>query len=119
MFSVLFTKLFTQLKALFFRVFDVEAFKTVAVQLARITPDVLVATALGLLFLTGTYLSLPAPLQLVFLKVILVSMAFIHAHIVGKLAFPKVDWEWEACSQVMIVRVALYLVFVYAYAVGG
>lgn len=89
------------------------------VQVGRITPDLAIATVLALVFLTGTYMILPAPLQLIILKVVLVSSAFLHAHIVGKLAFPKVDWEWDHCSPAMVVRVALYVIFVYAYAVGG
>ena len=74
---------------------------------------------LTVVFYTGAYRQLPEPMQLVGLKAILVSLAFLHAHVVGKLAFPLVDWravDWRPGS---VLRIALYVVFIFAYSTGG
>jgi len=63
--------------------------------------------------------SLPPALQLLSFKAVLVSLAFTHAHIVGKLAFPQVNWDESMIRPVHYVRVLLYVVFIYAYSLGG
>lgn len=88
-------------------------------QLQRVALDLILAVALiGLFFRAGTYDGFTPPQQLAALKMLLVSMGFVHAHIVGKLAFPKVAWG-GAITASHVVRIALYMVFVYAYAQGG
>ncbi|MFA6135471.1 MAG: hypothetical protein WC869_15775 [Phycisphaerae bacterium] len=61
---------------------------------------------------------LPPSLQLLSFKAVLVSLAFVHAHIAGKMAFPTVDWH-EDFKPVHVMRISLYVVFVYCYSLGG
>lgn len=85
----------------------------------RIVLDLTIALFLLLLYLTRFYEYLPAPVQLISVKVLLVSMGFIHAHITRKLAFPKVQWEEERLNAKTLLVITLYAVFIYAYAQGG
>lgn len=88
-------------------------------QLQRVAVDIGISLVLmGLFFRAGTYEGFTPPQQLVALKMLLVSIGFLHAHIVGKLAFPKVSWTGDFTGG-HLVRVILYAVFVYAYAQGG
>lgn len=88
-------------------------------QLKRVTLDlVLAGILLGVFFQAQTYEEFSRPQQLVALKMLLVSMGFLHAHIVGKLAFPKSDWQTPV-DPTNCVRIALYVIFVWAYATGG
>lgn len=86
--------------------------------LRRISTELLLFGVLILLFLTGLALNLPATAQWIASKVICVNMGFLHAHIVRKLAFPKIDWQGGVNAGVLLA-IALYCVFILAYAVGG
>lgn len=86
--------------------------------LKRILVELILFIILLLLFLTGYALDLPATAQWLLSKVICVNLGFLHAHIVRKLAFPKIDWQGEINAGV-ILTVSLYCVFILAYAVGG
>lgn len=88
-------------------------------ELKRVFVDVCIALALLLLYLTRFYEYLPAPAQLIFIKALLVSMGFIHAHITRKLAFPHVKWEEERLNAKTVLIIAIYVVFIYAYSQGG
>lgn len=88
-------------------------------QSKRLIIDVIIAIALLAFYLTGAYTAFPGPVQLLTLKVVLVSMGFIHAHIVGKVAFSKVNWSADTMEARHILRIALYVVFIYAYSTGG
>lgn len=88
-------------------------------QVKRLYFDLAVAFSLLFLYLTKFYEYLPAPVQLVSIKVLLISIGFMHAHITRKLAFPSVDWDREGINAKTILVIALYIVFVYAYAIGG
>lgn len=61
----------------------------------------------------------PTSYQLLFFKIILVSLAFTHAHVAGKLAFPKCDWTSYNIKPIHIVRISLYAIFVISYSLGG
>lgn len=87
-------------------------------QSKRLAIDFVIAIALLGFYLSGVYVHWPGPVQLISLKVVLVSMAFIHAHLVGKLAFGTVDWNGPVTSK-KVLRIALYVVFIYAYSTGG
>lgn len=88
-------------------------------QVKRLYFDFAVSFSLLFLYLTKFYEYLPAPVQLVSIKVLLISIGFMHAHITRKLAFPSVDWNREGINAKTILVIALYIVFVYAYAIGG
>lgn len=87
-------------------------------QVARVSFDMLVFLTILLLFASRMHEQLPPPLQLVALKSMLVSAGLLTAHIAGKLLFPKVVWSGVA-TPAHYARIALYLVCVYAYSVGG
>lgn len=87
-------------------------------QFRRVAPDLFFGLLLTAVFFTGVYQHLPAPVQLIALKAILVSLAFLHAHVVGKLAFPKVDWKGPFLPST-VLRVLLYVAFIFAYSTGG
>ncbi len=87
-------------------------------QSKRLVLDFLIAGGLMAFYLSGIYTQFPGPVQLISLKVVLVSMAFIHAHLVGKIVFGRVKWD-EPLNSKAIIRIALYLAFIYAYSTGG
>jgi len=87
--------------------------------LKRIWFDLLLGGILTFYFLSGSYNDFPAPIQLITLKAILVSLGFLHAHIISKICFPTVDWKSFEWNPVHLLRIALYVVFVYAYSQGG
>lgn len=89
-------------------------------QLSRVGFDLAVAGSLLTVYLTGAYVNLPNPIQLIGLKAVLTSMGFLHAHIVGKIAFPAINWKNpEEDKYLKALRVALYVIFIYAYSHGG
>lgn len=97
----------------------IERIKTLLCQSKRIIIDVLIAVGLLAVYFTGLHSTLPNPLQLITFKVILVSMAIVHAHLVGKLLLGKVDWNENSWSPKKALRVGLYIVLVIAYSMGG
>lgn len=88
-------------------------------QVKRIFLDLVIAVCLMVLYGFKLYEYLPAPLQLIGVKALLVSLAFIHAHITRKLAFPTIDWDKEGINGKVILAIALYVAFIYAYSQGG
>jgi len=88
-------------------------------QLRRVAYDLLLALVLLFVYGFELYKYLPAPLQLISVKILLVSLGFLHAHITRKLAFPAVDWELEEVNAKNLLVIALYVVFIYAYANAG
>lgn len=89
------------------------------IYMKRIAVDFIVVVLLVSLFLSKCYLLLPPVLQTVALKSLLVSAGFMMAHITGKLAFPKVCWRETSFQPVHFLRIALYIIFIYAYSIGG
>lgn len=87
--------------------------------LKRISLDVILFLATLGLFAIHQYASLPAPLQLLALKAMLVSGGILHAHIARKLIFPKVDWTSEKITGNIIAALIFYIIIIYAYAIGG
>ena len=96
-----------------------ERIKVLLSQSKRIIIDVMIAVGLLAVYFTGLHSALPNPLQLVSFKVILVSMAIVHAHFAGKLLFGKVNWNEHSWSPKKALRVGLYLVIILAYSMGG
>lgn len=79
----------------------------------------LLIIAIGMwFFIDGIYKFAPAPLQLVAIKMIMVSGALAHAHISGKAMFPKVNWSYPH-TPAHSVRMVLYAIIPIAYAFGG
>jgi len=85
----------------------------------RLLPDLILALVLLILYLTKFYEYLPAPVQLVSLKTLLVSMAFVHATITRKVFFPSVDWNSEGLNAKTVAIIVIYAMFIYAYSSGG
>lgn|SRR3990167_7859812 len=88
------------------------------VEVKRVFADVVVVAGIMLIYILGLYTLLPPSLQLVALKSLLVSMGLLTAHISGKLLFPKMNWDCPMTAG-HYARIALYVVCVYAYSVGG
>ena len=84
----------------------------------RIAFDLVLVLGLVLLFYFRVYEFVPAALQVIALKALIVSMAIMHAHIVGKLLFGKVDWGGEFRIH-HTARVVLYAFVLIAYSMGG
>ncbi len=98
----------------------IERIKNFTGQIARILPDIWILGVIIGALMFGFYKFLPAPLQVLLSKVLLVSTGFLHAHITRKIAFPKVDWD-DPTDNIMkkLLVIALYVIFIYAYAQGG
>lgn len=85
----------------------------------RIILDLVLFTVVIGLFMTEAYSYLPAPIQLVALKALLVSAGILHAHIVRKLIFPKVDWNHKELKGATLVSIVFYTIIPLCYAFGG
>ncbi len=88
-------------------------------QFKRVSVDTVILIVILLTYITQAYEYLPNPLQLVSLKVLLVSAGFLHAHITRKLAFPQVNWEQENINAKTLLIISIYIIFIYAYSQGG
>lgn len=84
----------------------------------RLLIDIILVVIITALFMTEAYELLPNPMQLVALKMLIVSMAITHAHIVGKLLFGTVSWAGELRTH-HFARLALYVTFPICYSIGG
>lgn len=85
----------------------------------RISLDLVLFAAVLILFALHSYVVLPAALQLLALKAMLVSGGVLHAHIARKLIFPKIDWTSGKITSTVLVAIAFYVIIIYAYAIGG
>jgi len=75
--------------------------------------------AVLIVFLTGVYEALNAPLQLVLLKSLLVCAGLLLAHVARKALFPKVEWSNDEKWQNFLVVLSFYIVIPYCFAMGG
>lgn len=88
----------------------------------RIGFEFLLMVLLMFLFIEDIYTLLPNPVQLIGLKVLIVSIAVLHAHIIGKLFIPnKVNWTLKLNEQSggFYARLSLYIIIPICYAIGG
>jgi hypothetical protein len=85
----------------------------------RVIVDVLLLVGVFVLFAFELHEMLSPPLQLIFLKVLLISAGVLHAHIVRKLLFPKVDWELKELKGNVYASIAFYITIPICYALGG
>ena len=88
----------------------------------RIGFEVLLMFLLMFIFIEDLYTLLPNPVQLIGLKILIVSIAVLHAHIIGKLFIPnKVNWSLNLNEQSggFYARLALYIIIPICYAIGG
>ncbi len=92
--------------------------KRLTKELKRLAVDLIVILLLFIVYATKFYEHLHPPLQLVSLKMLLVSMGFVHCHFVRKLAFREVEWDGNWTPRKVLI-IVLYAVFIYAYAQGG
>jgi|GEM_PF-6331752 len=80
----------------------------------------LVLLVVGILALiTGAYLDVTSPAQLLLFKAITVSAGILHAHVAGKLIFPKVNWDSTVMPAGTYARIAFYIIVPIAYTFGG
>ena len=91
------------------------------IQTRRVLLDIVLYIALMAIFLTGLYEQLSNPIQLVILKMLLVSSGFLHAHITRKLAFAQVDWKApiKEATASTVIAILLYAIIPLCYAFGG
>lgn len=91
-------------------------------QVGRVTHELIGAGILIFLYLSGIYVQFSPTIQTIMLKATLVSLGFIHAHVTGKICFPKVCWK-GTCDEddglIKFLRIALYVVFIYGWSHGG
>lgn len=86
----------------------------------RIIIDILLFIGLLILFSMRIYEYVPAPLQLVALKAMQVSIGVIHAHVVRKLIIPvKIDWKAKGLEAGHYAAITFYIVIPLCYAFGG
>lgn len=88
----------------------------------RLLFDLLLIAAGMWFFIEGAYRFAPNPLQVIAVKVILVSGAIAHAHIAGKAIFKmehSVDWGSANWTPAHAARLVFYAVIPIAYAFGG
>jgi len=71
------------------------------------------------LFLSNIYEIFPSPIQLVLLKAFLVLCGFITAYFIVEVLLPKIDYSNDHQWQLLIKNVAIYVVVIYCFAVGG
>lgn len=94
--------------------------KNLLKQFLKVLPEISISAALIYFYLSGAYLTLPHSLDLAMLKATLVSLGFIHATLINKIAFPAIDWaNADADKSDKIRAIVLYGVIIYAYALGG
>lgn len=74
---------------------------------------------IGLVFITGVYEMFQAPMQLVLLKAFLVSCGFLVAYMLVEVLLPKIDYSNDNNWQLLVKDVAIYVVVIYCFAVGG
>ena len=75
---------------------------------------------LGLaILLTGMYVDISNPAQLLLFKMVAISAGIIHGHIAGKLIFPRVDWELPLLKASAYGRIAIYITVILGYTFGG
>lgn len=72
-----------------------------------------------LLLISGAYLDVTSPAQLLLFKAITVSAGVLHAHVAGKLIFPKVNWNSATMFASTYARIAFYITIPIAYTFGG
>ena len=85
----------------------------------RVAAEILISILILVLFFSGGYAIIPAPMQLLAMKIVLVSVALLHAHEAGKLLIPvTIAWNGEF-RPAHFVRIALYAIVPLCYAFGG
>lgn len=84
----------------------------------RVALEILISILILVLFFSGLYELIPPALQLVSLKIVLVSVGVLHAHAIGKLFFPEANWMGEL-RPVHFIRMILYAIIPLCYAFGG
>lgn len=86
-------------------------------EVKRIWFEIFLLVILGFIF---TWIKPAAEgIQLLIYKILLANAGFLNAHLVRKLAFPKCEWKETNNKELKLLIIALYVVFVYCFAVGG
>jgi len=88
-------------------------------QLRRVFLDLAMVLIIGSIFYFNLYETIPAPLQLVFMKTLLVSTGLFHAHLTRKLLFKKVNWDETTLKGRTLVAIGLYIIIPVCYAFAG
>lgn len=61
----------------------------------------------------------PRGLELVLYKTALANLGFINAHVIRKLAFPYISFNTEKEWSNNVMVIALYVIMIYVFAMGG
>lgn len=88
-------------------------------KIKRIAVDLLLLMLIVAVFAFRLYEILPAPLQLIALKILLVSAGIIHAHIARKLLFETIVWNATTLTGGHYVAIAFYITIPICYAISG
>lgn len=83
---------------------------------SRVILSVVVATVFLYML---EFIAFPPSVKLILLKGVLPSIAVVHAHFAGKLLLPHCDWNSYNIKPIHIARISFYVVFIYAYSLGG
>ena len=87
----------------------------------RVGFDLVIFAFVVFVFFNGLYESLSNPLQLLLLKIVLISAGALHAHYMGKFFFSKINWDLKITEQkgAYFARVGLYIIIPICYSIGG
>lgn len=90
-------------------------------KLKRVYIELLLSIAMLLMFAFHDYLNIPNPIQLAALKMLLVSVGLLHAHIARKILFPtvRVDWNSSNMTNGTKIVILMYIAIPYFYSIGG
>ena len=95
-------------------------FKHALYHISKALPDVALSGLLLFFYLSGNYQNYSPVVQTLALKATLVSLGFLHSHILQGIMFPEIDWRKDNVDTIEKIRsTALYMVFIYAYCMGG
>jgi hypothetical protein len=88
-------------------------------ELKRVWFVLAVTLALVYVFVGGYYENLPAVIQLVLSKFLLVTAGVLTAHTIRKSILPEVNWNNDYKWQLTSAVIAFYLIVIYCFAMGG
>jgi hypothetical protein len=88
-------------------------------ELNRVWFILAITLVLSYTFVSGYYESLPAVIQLILSKFLLVTAGVLTAHIIRKSILPAVNWNNDYKWQLTVAVISFYLIIIYCFAMGG
>ena len=86
---------------------------------SRYAFDLLLLSGGVFLLITGSYVDLTSPIQLLIFKMVAISAGLLHAHLAGKMLFPSVDWDSTILAGKHYARIGLYIIVPLSYTFAG